>query len=228
MKSRMPSVWRSIRELWFASGGPWCSWPYRDRCGLHQASAPGGFGLGAPPRTLSRPTSTCSTGLSVSSFTFSIRPSSSHLELLAGEGRDQDVVDPVVLDRVLDRRERLGAHRLTGRVDLVAVHLGERARQALADLLARDLARARADERVAVRSLLGAVLQPPDQLRRVDGLGRDDERVGDVPADRVVVDADRDMRRPEPRSGPSPTRPGRGAGGRRGSRTGRRSGSPGA
>ena len=23
MKSRMPSVWRSIRELWLASGGPW-------------------------------------------------------------------------------------------------------------------------------------------------------------------------------------------------------------
>ena len=25
MKSRMPSVWRSIRELWLASGGPWWS-----------------------------------------------------------------------------------------------------------------------------------------------------------------------------------------------------------
>ena len=38
--------------------------------------------------------------------TSSISPSCEPLRLLAGEGRDQDLVDAVVLDRVLDGRER--------------------------------------------------------------------------------------------------------------------------
>src|SRR5215469_7247977 len=47
------------------------------------------------------------------------------LRALTGEGRDQDVVDPVVLDRVLDRVEGIGAHRLAGGVDVGAVELGQ-------------------------------------------------------------------------------------------------------
>src|SRR3954449_2272596 len=71
------------------------------------------------------------------------------LRLLALQGRDQDVVDPVVLDRVLDRVVRVRAHRLAGGVYLVAVQLGERRGKTGGDLLAADRARARADERVA-------------------------------------------------------------------------------
>ena len=197
MKSRIPSVWRSIRELWWASGGPWCSClADGDRRRLHQASPRSASARRRSRRggdVVAAPTSTCSTGLSVIALDLLDQALLEPLRLLAGEGRDQDLVDPVVLDRVLDRGERLRAHRLAGRVDLGAVHLGQGAGQALADLLARDLAGARADERVAVRSLLGALLEPVDELRAVDGLGRDDERVGDVPAHRVVVDPDRDV-----------------------------------
>src|SRR5690606_30646803 len=72
----------------------------------------------------------------------------------AREGRDKDVVDPVVLDRVAHRGERLRAHRLAGRVDFVAVKLREGACEPRADLLAADVPGPRADERVAMRTLL--------------------------------------------------------------------------
>ncbi len=114
--------------------------------------------------------------------------------LLAREGRDQDLVDAVVLDRVLDGGERRGAHRLARGVDVRAVHLGEGAGEALADLLARELPRAGADEGVAVRALGGARLEAAQEVAAGDRLRGDDERVGDVPADRVVVDADRHVR----------------------------------
>ncbi len=85
------------------------------------------------------------------------------------------------------------AHRLAGGVDVRAVELGEGAGEAIADLLARQPARGRADERVAVRALGGPLLQMRDQVGAGDGLGGDDQGVGHVPADRVVLDPDRDV-----------------------------------
>src|SRR3954471_7790884 len=58
---------------------------------------------------------------------------------LAGEGRDQDVVDPVVLDPVLHRQERVRAHRLAGCVDVVAVELGKRRSEVTGDLSLADV-----------------------------------------------------------------------------------------
>jgi hypothetical protein len=115
------------------------------------------------------------------------------LRLLPGEGRDQDVVDPVVLDRVLDRRERRRAHRLAGRIDVGAVELGERPGEPVGNLLAAEIARARADDRVAVGSLGAAPLEVRDEVGAGDRLRADDERVRDVPAHRIVVDPDRNM-----------------------------------
>ena len=159
MKSRMPSVWRSIRELCVRLRRPVVLVLVRvadgDRGGLHQA----GHLLGAPDARGRARCSDVAAGLEVLDRLVGdlldpvdqalLEP----LRLLAGEGRDQDLVDPVVLDRVLDRRERLGAHRLAGGVDLVAVELGQGRGEPLADLLAAEVARARADDRVAVRLL---------------------------------------------------------------------------
>jgi hypothetical protein len=59
---------------------------------------------------------------------------------LAAESRDQDVVDPIVLDRVLDRVEGVGAHRLPGGVDLLAVELGQGPGQLRGDAVAGQVA----------------------------------------------------------------------------------------
>ena len=115
------------------------------------------------------------------------------LGLLALQSRDHDVVDPVVLDRVLDRVVGVGAHRLPGRVDLVAVHLGQGRRQPGGDLLAADGAGARTDERVAVGPVGGALPQAFYEVLAVDGLSRDDEGVSEIPAHRVIVDPHRNV-----------------------------------
>ena len=66
MKSRIPSVWRSIRELWCASGGPWCSacsaWPRPMRSPSAHSSVAGSPSvlISASPR--SAPTATAGSG----------------------------------------------------------------------------------------------------------------------------------------------------------------------
>ena len=84
--------------------------PERYRCALHQASSPSA--TAAATASAARPTSRCSTGFSVISRTRPIRSSSSQRDCSPAEGRDQDLVDAVVLDRVLHREEGVGAHRL--------------------------------------------------------------------------------------------------------------------
>ena len=83
--------------------------PSGDRCGLHQDALP------PRPRPRRRPAcgdrapaadSKCSTGSSVISLTRSMQAVGEPLRVAAGEGRDEDVVDAVVLDRVLGPRRR--------------------------------------------------------------------------------------------------------------------------
>ena len=59
--------------------------------------------------------------------------------LLAGEGRDQHLVDPIVLDRVLDGVEGIGAHRLPGGVDVGPVELRHSRGERGDDLLLGDV-----------------------------------------------------------------------------------------
>ena len=113
--------------------------------------------------------------------------------LLAAEGRDQHLVDLVVLDRVLDGQERVRAHRLAGGVDVGAVELGQGRGEVAGDLGLGDALGPRADDRVAVRPRRRPLLQPRDEVGGGDRLGRDDERVDHVEADRVVHDPDRDV-----------------------------------
>ncbi len=82
MKSRIPSVWRSIRELCVGLGRAVVLVAVADRYGgaFHQDSTPAPAVSRVPSEASSRPTSTCSIGLSVSSLTFSISPSSSHFD----------------------------------------------------------------------------------------------------------------------------------------------------
>ena len=157
MKSRMPSVWRSIFEHCVSLGRAVVLVRVgavdRYRGGFHQLAPPAVLDAGAD--RLDRAAGRLDVldrhvGDLVDLLDQAVLEP---LRLLAGEGRDQDLVDPVVLDRVLDRGERLGAHRLAGGVDLVAVELGEGGREPVADLLARSVAGARADEGVAVRAL---------------------------------------------------------------------------
>ena len=123
----------------------------------------------------------------------SIRPSAIHFDCLPGEGRDEDVVDAVVLDGVADGGEGLGAHRLAGPVDLLAVERGEGGGEAVADLLAGNVSGGGRDEGVAMGALAVAGDQAIDEVGCVDRLRGDDERVGDVPAHGVVLDPDGDV-----------------------------------
>ena len=99
-----------------------------------------------------------------------------------------------MLDRVLHGVEGVGAHRLAGGVDVCPVELGQGRGEVADDFRLRDALGARADDRVAVRVPGGTLLQPGDQVRRGNRLGGDDERVVFLPADRVVLDAHRDVR----------------------------------
>ena len=155
MKSRIPSVWRSIRELWLASGGPWCSLRVAvtegDGCALHQALPPPlGDGRGdRGGRAADLDVLDLLLGdLADPADQVLLEPA----RALAGEGRDQDLVDPVVLDRVLDGLEGVGAHRLAGRVDVGAVELGQGRGEVADDLGLADVLGPRADDRVAVRA----------------------------------------------------------------------------
>ena len=98
-----------------------------------------------------------------------------------------------MLDRVLDGQERVRAHRLAGGVDVGAVELGEGRGKVAGDLGLGYTLGPWTDDREAVRPRRGPLLQPRDEVGGGDRLGRDDERVDQVEADRVVHDPDRNV-----------------------------------
>ena len=114
MKRNIPSTRASTRELWFAIGGPW--WWSRVRRATLISPRP-------PPGRLDddvldrQPASLCSRAT---------RSRRSQLDVCARERRDDDLVDPLVLDRLHRRGVRVGVRDLPVRVDALAAQLGQR------------------------------------------------------------------------------------------------------
>ncbi len=118
MKRNIPSVAESRRELRFAGGGPWCPWSCTaSACALTRASSGDGRNVGhdvldGHARVLAQPLD-------------DVAPEPARA--LAREGRDDDLVDPLVLDHVHRGRVRIGMGDLAVRLD----PLGAERRRAL-------------------------------------------------------------------------------------------------
>src|SRR5204863_4765340 len=98
---------------------------------------------------------------------------------LPREGRDDDLVDPLVRDSLTGGRERVGVRHLAVRVDAAPAELGERAAQAslcLGMARLRGIA-LRADEQEAGRRPSRPLSNPGEQRRTDDRLVRDHEDV---------------------------------------------------
>ena len=81
------------------------------------------------PLLLARPT--CSTGLPVEACDAPDQVAAQPARAGLGEGRDHDVVGRVELERVLDRRVRVGVHDLADRVEPGVLERLERVREPL-------------------------------------------------------------------------------------------------
>ena len=114
MKRNIPSVRASTRELWFATGGPWCV----ARRARHQTAAASRSRRRARPAGRSRLRRR------------STRSRRSQPERSRREGRDDDLVDPLVLDGLSGGRERIRVRDLAVRVDALAAQDRQRAAQA--------------------------------------------------------------------------------------------------
>ena len=116
MNRSIPSVDESTRELWFAIGGPWCASAWA----AHQT----GCLLGAlgDDDVLDRHP------LSLVQALDEVAPQPARA-LLGREGRDDDLVDPLVVDGLHRRRVRIRVRDLAVRVDPLAAEHRECAPQ---------------------------------------------------------------------------------------------------
>ena len=109
MKSSIPSSWGSTRELRFAGGGPWCSWAVAVRvwrCWLPPSASLQAAGVAVGVARAS--TTTCSTGTERRAAHALDQIRAHPAGALAGQRRDDDVVDAEQLERVHRRRVGVG------------------------------------------------------------------------------------------------------------------------
>ena len=131
----------------------------------------------------------CSTGFPVDASTRPMRSARSQPERVSGKRRDHDVVRPVELERVLDRRVRVGMDDLPDGLEPGLLKRRERVREALVGvpLGIAVAARVGGDHDEAPRLLRGLALERVEQRLPADRLIGDHQRALDVVALAVEV-----------------------------------------